>query len=245
MERASGVVDVPLQPYLIFDSRLAGTSQYGVLWKGGSYQEESDWKPVFGQVASNEPEVDQADEPGVLPQVPIIFPTVPRLVPGEDPADCRPSDTELNSLVINAGEVVDSDGVDSDIPGDGKLEYKIQRIYPEIDVEVFYFNDTVTAANNCDREGPEILPGFGNGSYHQLVDATLEWAVEATDPLATAGVEPGGVWRVVVVWDDGSEVAPGGRCGAAGVGAAGRRSTSRRTPAASSGAARRSRGARG
>ncbi len=210
VERSSSVVDVPLQPYLLFDSRLAGTSQHGVLWKGGVYQEESGWKPVFAQVASNEPENAQADDPGVLPQVSTICPSAASWVPGEDPAGCRPSDLELNSLVINAGEAVDSDGLDAGIDGvgagDGKLEYDLGRHYPEIDVEAFYYNNTLDLTGNCDRAGPMIEPAITDppfdGEYHSVHGVTIEWAVQASDA-------EGDVWRVVVVWDDGTE-----RCGA-------------------------------
>ena len=41
VERSSGAGDLPVQPYLIYDSRLSGTSQHGVLWKGGTYDQES------------------------------------------------------------------------------------------------------------------------------------------------------------------------------------------------------------
>ena len=31
-----GAGDLPIQPYFVYDSRLSGTSQHGVLWKGGT-----------------------------------------------------------------------------------------------------------------------------------------------------------------------------------------------------------------
>ena len=52
-ERSTGAGDIPIQPYFIYDSRLSGTSQHGVLWKGGVYQEESGWVPVIGELVSN------------------------------------------------------------------------------------------------------------------------------------------------------------------------------------------------
>ena len=40
-----------MQPYFVYDSRLTGTSQHGVLWKGGEYEEESGWVPVFAELS--------------------------------------------------------------------------------------------------------------------------------------------------------------------------------------------------
>ena len=52
VERSTGSGDLPVQPYFIYDSRLSGTSQHGVLWMGGLYDEEHDWIPVFGELHS-------------------------------------------------------------------------------------------------------------------------------------------------------------------------------------------------
>ena len=53
VERSSGAGDLPIQPYFVYDSRLSGTSQHGVLWKGGGFEEESGWVPVIGELVSN------------------------------------------------------------------------------------------------------------------------------------------------------------------------------------------------
>jgi uncharacterized repeat protein (TIGR01451 family) len=183
VERSSGAGDLPVQPYLIFDSRLSGTSQHGVLWKGGTYDQETGWIPVLGELVSNG---GDGSNHGSAPRVSIIRPTTPRAVPGPDPDECRPSDLEMNSLVVVAGEAVRSE--------DAEPSYSIERRYREIELEVFYHNDTVTPSSNCDREGPGLGTGPFGGAYHRVSGATVEWAVPATDPS--------GVWRVVVVMSD-------------------------------------------
>jgi hypothetical protein len=50
---ATGKTDLPVQPYFVYDSRLSGTSQHGVLWLGGTYEQESGWIPVFTELVSN------------------------------------------------------------------------------------------------------------------------------------------------------------------------------------------------
>jgi uncharacterized repeat protein (TIGR01451 family) len=183
VERSSGAGDIPVQPYLIFDSRLSGTSQHGVLWKGGTYDQEAGWIPVLGELVSNG---GDGSNHGSAPRVSIIRPTTPRAVPGPDPDECRPSDLEMNSLVVGAGEAVRSE--------EAEPSYGIERRYREIELEVFYHNDTVTPGGNCDREGPALGTGPFAGAYHRVSTATVEWAVPATDPS--------GVWRVVVVVND-------------------------------------------
>jgi hypothetical protein len=185
VERASGDTDLPVQPYFVYDSRLSGTSQHGVLWKGGEYVEEGSWRPVFGELASNldsgAGDADPSDHGGT-PQHVLIEPTANVVVPGKDPQTCRTSDVELNSLVVNAGEALQ--GPD--------LEYSLQRRYRSVDLEVLYFNDpTPESVSNCDRLGPV----FGSGPYHTVVGPQVSWRVEATD----AGT---GVWRVLVVYTD-------------------------------------------
>ena len=46
VERSSGQADRAIQPFFIYNSQLVGTSQHGVLWKGGEYLEEASWVPV-------------------------------------------------------------------------------------------------------------------------------------------------------------------------------------------------------
>jgi len=78
VERATGSTDLPLQPYFIYDSRLSGTSQHGVLWKGGQFQEESGWVPVVAELASNGGDFSNH---GDLARVASIFPRASRLGP--------------------------------------------------------------------------------------------------------------------------------------------------------------------
>jgi hypothetical protein len=183
VERSSGAADLPVQPYFIYDSRLSGTSQHGVLWKGGVYDEETGWVPVIAELQSNG---GDASDHGSAPRLIKVRPIAPRVVPGLDPDDCRPSDLEVNTLVVEAGEALKAQ--------DGDAEYTIQRKYREIDLEVFYFNNTALPTDNCDREGPQLEAGPFGGAYHQASGSTIEWAVPASDPS--------GVWRVVVVLTD-------------------------------------------
>ncbi|MEM8934024.1 MAG: C25 family cysteine peptidase, partial [Acidobacteriota bacterium] len=49
----SGATDRPLQPLLISDVGLSGTRYHGFLWLGGTYVEQRDWVPLFGELQSN------------------------------------------------------------------------------------------------------------------------------------------------------------------------------------------------
>jgi len=183
VETSTGASDVPLQPMLLYDSRLAGTSQHGVLWKGGIYAEEDGWKAVIGELVSNG---GDGSDHGPTPRKAIIRPTSRRVAGGEDPDECRPSDLELNGLVLGAGEAVKADAAD--------LYYTAERLYRGIDLEVFYYNNTAEPSNNCDRNGPLLGDGPFAGKYHQTDGDTLWWEIPASDDA--------GVWRVVVVTTD-------------------------------------------
>jgi len=182
VDRGTGSADLPIQPYLIYDSRLSGTSQHGVLWKGGTYDEESGWTPVIAQLVSNG---GDGSNHGSSPRVESIRPTAPRVVPGIDSPTCRPSDLEVNSLTVAAGEAVKNQTADP--------VYSIARRYRTIDLEVYYFNNQSTPSDNCDRSGPALGTGPYSGEYHQKSGSTLNWAVPASDPS--------GVWRVVIVYN--------------------------------------------
>lgn len=175
--RGTGTGDLPILPYLVYDSRLAGTSQHGVLWKGGAFVEETPWKPVIGTLTSNggEPVPTPAPEQVILDPVETRWPL--------DDADCRPTDRELNSLAVSVGEV---------LPGPRGEDYGRHRYYEDVQLEVFYLG--ADSLGGCDREGPEIGPGPG-GSYHTRTGARIAWTVPASDEA--------GVWRVIVVVDDG------------------------------------------
>src|SRR5262249_9898984 len=149
--------DLPIQPYLIYDSRLSGTSQHGVLWKGGVYEEESGWVPVRAELQSNG---GDGSDHGNLPKTIMIRPIAPRTGAGVDPRSCRASDFEVSSTVLGAGEAVKAKNEDPD--------YSIERKYRGIDLEVFYFNNTEDTTQNCDATGPVLGTGPYAGEYHQL-----------------------------------------------------------------------------
>lgn len=185
VERSTGVSDHPIQPYFIYDSRLSGTSQHGVLWMGGGYEEESDWIPVIAELVSNG---GDGSDHGAAPRHHRNKTQGRRVVLGEDPPLCRPSDLEVNSLVVTTGEVLKAEVSDE--------TYSIQRLYREMDLEIFYFNNTTDSSQNCDPSGPELLPGPFSDGYHRVSATTVEWAVPVSDAA--------GVWRVVVVYNDGT-----------------------------------------
>ncbi len=183
VERSSGTPDLPIQPYFTYDSRLSGTSQHGALWMGGTYDEENGWIPVIAELMSNGGDFsDHGSTPRLIKPKP--FPRGHRTT--DDP-ECRPTDLELNSLVVIAGEALKEEETDPD--------YTRQRLYRDIDLEVLYFNDQ-GGGGNCDRLGPTLEPAIGE-SYHELTGSRIDWAVAATDAA--------GVWRVVVVYDVGPD----------------------------------------
>ncbi|MCP4664093.1 MAG: hypothetical protein GY856_52585, partial [bacterium] len=185
VERGTGETDLPIQPYFIYDSRLSGTSQHGVLWNGGVYEQETGWVPVIAELVSNG---GDGSDHGATPQTSTGHPTSPRLIVGRDPDQCRPSDRELNSLVVTAEEVLKDQ--------ETNLTYSIERHYREVELEVFYFNNSQDALENCDRTGPVLASGPHDGDYHLVRGREITWTVPATDEA--------GVWRVVVVVNDGT-----------------------------------------
>lgn len=194
--RGIGQIDQPIEPFFVFDSRLAGTSQHGVLWLGGEFVQEEGWKPIFSVPQTNE----VSDH--VLAAAPrriMIDPTATRLVPGIDPSQCQPSDTELNSLVIPTGESLSTD----ESAADGSFDYGIHRRYRRVDLETFYFHDPGDPEASCDRSGPVFGEPTGGGpGYHVVDGSSLRWSVPARD-LENLDTASDGVWRVVAVVDDG------------------------------------------
>lgn len=184
VERGTGSGDLPIQPFLIFDSRLSGTSQHGVLWTGGTYDEESGWIPVIAELASNG---GDGTNHGDLPRIAKGRPTGTRVLGGDDPDDCRPTDLELNGLVVPTGEAVRRQT--------SALDFTIERIFREIDLEIIYYNNTIDGDGNCDRQGPIFGDGPFEGDYHQVSENSVSWSVPASDSAD--------VWRVVVVTNDG------------------------------------------
>lgn len=175
----TGEGDLPVEPFLLEDSRLAGTSLHGVVWKGGSYEEETGWTPLFAQLVSNGGTIPL---PGSLPpRLTWIHPrSGSRGGSLANQSDCRATDTELNNLGVVTAELL----------LDEQLEPTIHRLHREVDLEFLYYNNTDDGSGNCDRTGPQ----FGDGPYHTVNGATVRWAVPASDE--------GGVWKVVAVYDD-------------------------------------------
>ncbi len=215
---ATGQADLPVQPYFVFESRLSGTSQHGVLWTGGTYEQESDWKPLRPPLQSNnDPSVhgDFSSNLGALsPQHHRARPRPTRVLPGADPSfadGCPPSDLELNKLVVPTGEMVTEGSrcsetttqtcvVDDDCPNQQTCEPPpFERRDLTVDLEILYFNDTTNGStSNCDRIGPDIAP-VGD-DYHQVTGTEIEWRVEAKD-----GGLASEVWKVLVVIDNESQ----------------------------------------
>ena len=90
---------------------------------------------------------------------------------------------------------------------DDDPQYTVQRTYRTIDAEVFYFNNTLSGAGNCDRQGPLIRdPPASTGAFHQIVGNDVQFQIRAVD-LDESGNEladPSEVWRIVLVHDDGT-----------------------------------------
>lgn len=192
-ERGTGDTDRPIQPYALLDSGLGGTSQHGVLWLGGKYKEEADWRPVFAELISNV--ADTGSNHGSAPQLILGDPIETPIGRRDQGNICRVSDLETSTMVVPAGEVRMSEPTDNSgpvVPSD----YDIQRRYNEIYMETFYFNNSDRPSDNCDRQGPlGLASGQGpfDGRYHETNGSTLSWQVPVTDEA--------GVWRVVVVYD--------------------------------------------
>lgn len=181
-DRGTGSGDLPIQPYLIFDSRLSGTSQHGVLWRGGTYDEEPGWIPVIAELVSNG---GDGSDHGSTPRQIMLRPTAPRVIPGLDPPGCRANDSELNSITLTSGEAVKNET--------GDFNWSIERRYRNIDLEVFYYNNRSSPAENCDRSGPALGAGPFDGQLHTVTASTISWTVPASDSA--------GVWRVLIVYN--------------------------------------------
>ncbi len=180
MSTGSGM---PVQPLMVYDSRLSGTSQHGVVWMGGTYVEEANWTPVIGGVVTN-----GFDNSEPLPAPRYVMGEPIATQTGSSQGGCRASDDEVNSMAITTGELLK----------DSNHEFTIQRRYVSFDAEVLYYNNTnpAQASQNCLRTGPALTEGgglFTGGAYHNVTGQTVEWAVPGL---------PADVWRVVVVYND-------------------------------------------
>ena len=204
-DEQTGMTDRPIQPMFIFDSRLSGTSQHGYLWKGGNYVETTDWVPLVAELQSNQDPVD-ADffsDHGAAPRSGVGRPGG-RRHSGGDVDVCAATDLETTSLVFEAGEVLKASESDP--------AYDVQRVYRNVDLELFYFNNPDDTAQNCDREGPDIQDGPFAGLYHQVDGNLVTWQVPVCDPVdgPPSTCDPDEVWRVLLVTNDGT-TAPDGQ----------------------------------
>ncbi len=185
VERGTGTADLPIQPYIVYDSRLSGTSQHGVLWMGGTYQEETGWIPVVAELVSNDGSLSNH---GSTPRLAKPKTRIRQRRPPVDDTSCSAADTELSTLVVVAGEALKEQ--------DSDLTFTIERIFRATDVEILYFNDQ-GGGGNCDRTAPELGPKPFGDAYHEVSGTRIEWAVTASDVA--------GVWRAVVVYDLGPD----------------------------------------
>jgi hypothetical protein len=185
--------DTPIQPYFVYDSRLSGTSQHGVLWKGGTYVEEEPWTAVCAQLVTNG--VDFSDH-GTTPKTIMIRPIPVRLVPGQEPSSCQISDLEVNTIVVGTGEAVKLD----DSPKACSPTPLNERHYTVVDLEALYYNGT----SNCYRSGPVFDPSrdLVKSPYHRFANGVVSWTVNGLTDSLDADNQGSGIWRVVVVYDD-------------------------------------------
>ena len=180
---ASGSADLPIQPLFVFDSRLSGTRQHGVLWMGGTYEEEGDWVPLVAELVTNG---GDGSNHGSTPRTVHPPPRGPqgrgRRRPLGGDGGCPVSDADPSSVVFTTGEAVKADPEDE--------TFSLLRLHRTVDLEVFYFNDRDDPANNCDIDGPV----FGAGPHHAVRGTSVEWAVPVTDASD--------VWRVIALVTD-------------------------------------------
>jgi hypothetical protein len=177
VDRATGMSDQPIEPYFIYDSRLSGTSQHGVLWKGGTFTEETGWTPVIARLVSNGA---QGSSPGALPPHDPPKPQRRKQIIGDNTSSCPVSDLELNTLVVPTGETLGEN-------------HSILRLFQQVNLETFYFNDTTPGSrNNCDNSGPSFT---SKEPYHHMGDGKITWNLTVEDD------DTAGVWRVVVVYN--------------------------------------------
>ncbi len=185
-ERATGEADLPVQPYLVHRSRLDGTVMQDVLWKGAAYEQEEGWVPIFGTLASEG--VVEPDRTS-LPRRIYINNQGPAMPPRR--GGCGPSDPEDEIIVLTTADIED------DNPSDPT--YSLLNLHRIIDLEVFYSLETQTEP--CDQIGPAFGTAPFDGDYHRTEGNWVHWQVPATDPA--------GVWRLLVVYDDGTPDAAG------------------------------------
>lgn len=183
--RGSGAANLPILPYLVYDSRLSGTSQHGAFWLGGSYVEEGGWKPVIATLTSNDGPVD--NEP--IPQHIVLEPIDTRWPDDHHPADpCRAVDLEVSSIAVTTADL---------LPGPEGEPYARHRRFEEVRMEIFYLSSESSGV--CDRTEPRFET-LASGSYHVRTGPRVEWAIPVMDDSE--------VWRVVVVVDDGTRWRP-------------------------------------
>ncbi len=106
---------------------------------------------------------------------------------------CDPTDPGNETVVFSTAEVADD-------PSTG-LPYSILKLHRTVDLEFFYLDETEEGTIPCDATSPDLgTPPYGD-YYHQVDGTWIHWKVPASDAS--------GVWRVVVVYDDGTLDADG------------------------------------
>ncbi|MCP4592116.1 MAG: hypothetical protein GY842_15385, partial [bacterium] len=187
---STGEADLPVQPYVAYESNLDDLIRQGVLWKGARYEVEEDWAPTFGWLSS---EGELPPNPVSLPRRVYIKPRG-RYAPATKAATCVPAGENTGPIVFTTAEVED----DPDVLAD----YSILKLHRHVDLEVFYLPESGAGNPSCDQAGPIFGPALdGSDDYHDLEDDLLHWKVPMFDTS--------GVWRVLLVYDDNTVDAQG------------------------------------
>ena len=182
--RATGRAGLPILPQAVYRSHLSGTSQHGVLWLGGNFVEERGWRSVFAELTTN---VDADTSLSDAPRKLMIEPFAVHWEADQTSASCGGSDGELNSLLLTTAEV--HHGAADEPP------HSVLRRHLTTDLEVLYYNNQDDPSSGCDRAGPTFGPAIAAEHFHQLLGNALHFEVPVEDPA--------GVWRVVVVFENG------------------------------------------
>ena len=189
--------DRPIEPYLLFDSRLSGTSQHGILWTGAEYTQQAGWNPLMAENKSNggDYDVDIDPIPGSIGSS--VVGGGRRRGTG-DGLGCDAVDTGLTTMTVSTGETLD----------DGTTRFGLHRLYDRVDTEILYFSEP-GAESNCDRTAPVTASA---GPYHSAEGGTISWSVPVCDsntPEAAIPCTPGTldseVWRVLALYDLGPD----------------------------------------
>lgn len=198
--RASDVSDLPIQPYTVSDRRYEGVQPRGAMWLGGEYLEEEGWRATLGTLVTND-----ADIPSGLvtsPRHSLLGPVGRSQGPGSGSGSAEGNSGESMTLLLTLGEAL------RDFTEIDPTQYNRQRLYLELDVEAYFYG--TSGPGQDDREGPVFGPGpFAGNHYHRPDDQdpqTIHFAVPITDSAYGGDGVPEEVWRVLVVYNDGTSL---------------------------------------